>query len=170
MPAANRYGTAIINVTVRDADNEPASQTFLVNVSPVGDTPQVTTMFTSEDTLSDTITIDRHTLDGTEVSHVRVSGIVGGTLFLSDGSTPIADGQFLTYTPSTRRCQISAESGQHSPGAFDVESSQDGLVVAAQSAKPVRPLTSVRSTTRPPTSTYPLPTCPRIRLGQRLAS
>src|SRR5207249_8376621 len=42
---------------------------------------------TLEDTQSGLITVDRNAADGSEVTHFKITGITGGSLFLADGIT-----------------------------------------------------------------------------------
>ena len=41
--------------------------------------------------------ITRNAADGAEVTHFKITGITNGTLFLNDGTTPIANGSFITF-------------------------------------------------------------------------
>src|SRR5207244_924649 len=65
---------------------------------PVADTASVTGTTTDEDTLSSTgLVLDRNAADGAEVTHFKVTNIAHGTLFLSDGTTAVTAGSFVTY-------------------------------------------------------------------------
>ncbi|WP_449228167.1 DUF4347 domain-containing protein [Azospirillum argentinense] len=97
-PAADRFGSAVITLTVTDEAGNTATETFTVTVNPVAETPVVTgATGTAEDTLSAAITIARGGADGAEISHFRISGITGGTLYRNaDRTGAIADGDILT--------------------------------------------------------------------------
>ena len=67
-------------------------------VDTIADTPSVTDAVTLANTQSTSgLVIDRNAVDGAEVTHFRISGITGGTLFQNDGSTQINDGDFITF-------------------------------------------------------------------------
>jgi len=103
-PAPNFHGTASFTYTVTDdgttngaADPKRASATVTFTVNPVADEPQITPTTTREDTQSTSgLVITRSAVDGTEVTHFQITGITLGTLYLNDGVTPVADGQFIT--------------------------------------------------------------------------
>src|SRR5207249_2645889 len=53
IPAANRFGTAAITITVADPDGASASSSFVLTVNPVNDPPTISSIvnqFTNEDT------------------------------------------------------------------------------------------------------------------------
>jgi hypothetical protein len=95
----------------------------------------VASLATLEDTLSGAIVIDRHAADGAEVTYFKISGITGGLLFLNDGTTPVNSGDFLTVAVAQAGLRFIPSANSNVAGHFDVESSEDGLTVAAQSGK-----------------------------------
>jgi len=107
--------------------------TSTITVTPVGDTPVAPSVGTVEDTQSGAIVLERHANDGTEVTHFRISNISGGTLYHSDGATVINDGDYITYVEGNAGLKFTPSTNATAPGTFDVESSQDGTTVAAQS-------------------------------------
>ncbi|MFO0870719.1 MAG: M36 family metallopeptidase [Pirellulales bacterium] len=114
---------------------DASSTACTVTITPVGDTPQVANVTTLEDTLSAAIVLSRHASDGSEVTHFRVSNITGGTLFKNDGTTPIASGDFLSYAEGQAGVKFLPAANSNVAGHFDVESSQNGTTVAAQSGR-----------------------------------
>ncbi len=110
-----------------------SAQGATVTITPVGDTPTVADITTDEDTLSDPIVIGRHIADGAEVTHFKVTNITGGTLFQNGGATAVGDGQFITFAEGQAGLQFMPDPDSNTPGSFDVESSEDGSTVAAQS-------------------------------------
>jgi subtilisin-like proprotein convertase family protein len=115
------------------ADGSLASGT--VSVTPVGDTPQVASLSTLQNTLSGPIVISRHAADGAEVTHFRISGITSGTLFKNDGTTQIFNGGFITFAEGQAGVKFRPTTNSTTTGTFDGESSQNGSSVAAQSGK-----------------------------------
>ncbi|MEQ8789709.1 MAG: Ig-like domain-containing protein, partial [Pirellulaceae bacterium] len=110
-----------------------ASETASIAVTPVGDTPRVADITTLEDTPSGPIVIDRHAADGAEVTHFRISSITGGVLFQNNGSTPINNGDFITFAEAQAGVVFRPAADSNTPGSFNVESSEDGVSVADQS-------------------------------------
>jgi len=82
---------------VPDPKSAAVPTTVTIPVQPVADAPQITPTVTAEDTQSTSgLVITRNAVGGAEVTHFEITGITGGTLYLNDGITPIADGQFIT--------------------------------------------------------------------------
>lgn len=104
-----------------------------VKINPIPDTPTVESVETFEDTPSDPIVIDRNALDGDEVSHFRISDISGGRLYLSDGTTPVGHGQFVSYEQGQAGLVFVPYHNRTESGGFDVEASQTGYTVSEQS-------------------------------------
>jgi hypothetical protein len=104
-----------------------------VDITPVGDTPQAASVLTVEDTQSGAIVLDRNANDGTEVTHFRVSNILNGTLYQNDGVTVINSGDFTLVEQGQAGLKFIPSPNSTIQGHFDVESSEDGLTVAAQS-------------------------------------
>ncbi|MGV6818578.1 MAG: DUF4347 domain-containing protein [Thiotrichales bacterium] len=133
-PVANQAGSATITVAVSDG-TLTTNETFVVTVNPVGDTPAVASISTDEDTQSGPIVIDRSASDGTEVTHFKISGISNGTLYLNDGVTLVNDGDFITVAQGQAGLKFTPALNSTAAGSFDVEASEDGATVAAQSGK-----------------------------------
>jgi VCBS repeat-containing protein len=75
--------------------SDPA--TVFITVNPVADTPLATGTTTDEDTQSlDGLVLERNPVDGAEVSHFKITDIVGGTLYHQNGVTSIPEGSFIT--------------------------------------------------------------------------
>ncbi len=109
--------------------------TSTIAVTPVGDTPQVSNVSTAANTLSGGIVISRNSADGAEVSHFKISGIAGGTLYKSNGTTPILNGSFISFAEGQAGVRFLPTANSNKAGTFDVESSQDASAVAPQSGK-----------------------------------
>jgi hypothetical protein len=107
--------------------------TATITVMPVGDTPQAASVITFEDTQSGAIILDRHVNDGAEVTHFRISHIVGGTLYYSEGFSVVNEGDFITFAQGHSGLRFTPSMDSTAVGSFDVESSEDGLTVASQS-------------------------------------
>ena len=125
-PVANASGSAVITVTVTDEGGGAASvsQTFTVTVTPVADTPSVTSTVTAFNTQSTTgLVIARNAADGAEVTHVRITGISGGALFQANGTTPIANGAFITIAQGSAGLRFTPAPGSSATGHFVLQAS-----------------------------------------------
>ena len=53
---------------------------------------------TNEDTQTTSgLVISRNVADGAEVTHFKITGITNGTLFQTNGTTPIVNNDFITF-------------------------------------------------------------------------
>ena len=139
LPSANSNASGRFTVELSQNGSTVAIGTSpaisTVTVMPVGDTPQVASISTLEDTLSSGILINRHAADGSEVTHFKITGITGGTLFKNDGVSGIANGTFITFAEGQVGVKFLPSLNSNTAGSFDVESSENGTTVAAQSNK-----------------------------------
>jgi hypothetical protein len=137
-PAANFHGTASFDYTVRDngttngvGDFRTDTGTVTFTVTPIADTPSVTTATTAEDVQTTSgLVIGRNAADGGEVTHFQVTGITGGTLYLNDGTTPVADGSFITFAQGSAGLKFTPAPNLNSPAGdafgFSVRAATDG--------------------------------------------
>ncbi|AWB06612.1 hypothetical protein A6A40_16175 (plasmid) [Azospirillum humicireducens] len=129
-PAADRFGSAHITLTMTDEAGNTATETFTVTVTPVAETPVVSgATGTSEDTLSAVIAIARASADGAEISHFRISGITGGTLYRNpDRSGAITDGDLITAAEATAVYFLPSQNANTADGSlfgFQVQGARD---------------------------------------------
>ncbi len=120
------------NTGLGGGGNHPLG-TANIDITPVGDTPQVSNITTDEDTQSGPMVLDRHSGDGSEITHFRISNIANGSLFQNDGVTPINDNNYILVAEGQAGLRFTPDPDSTAPGSFDVESSEDGSNVAAQS-------------------------------------
>jgi large repetitive protein len=121
-------GTATITVTVTATNGQTAQDTFVLTVTPVADTPSVTSSSTNEDTQTTTgLVISRNAADGAEVTHFKITNIQHGTLFQNNGTTQINAADFITFTQGNAglRFTPAADFNNNFAGAcsFDVQAS-----------------------------------------------
>lgn len=146
-PAANLSGSAVITVTVSTA-TDSMSDTFVLTVNSVADTPSVTVATTSEDTqTSSGLVITRNAADNGEVTHFRISAITNGTLFKNDGTTQINNGDFITAAEGNAGLRFTPAANLFSPGtsfSFNIEAalsaSGAGLSAATSATITVSPV------------------------------
>ena len=149
-PAVNFNGIDSFTYTISDGNGGTASGMAIIVVTPVGDTPQVTNVSTSAEVQSGLIYINRHASDGAEVSHFKISGITNGTLYLADGLTQIDNGDYITAEQGLAGLKFTPAAGSTADGSFNVESSEDGVSVSAQSGMATSTITVM--TPAPPPS------------------
>ena len=123
-PGANQSGLAVITVTVSTA-TESMSDTFVLTVNTIADTPSVTSATTGEDTqTSSGLVISRNAADNGEVTHFRITGINNGILFKNNGTTQISNGDFITFAEGNAGLRFTPAANLFSPGttfSFSVE-------------------------------------------------
>ena len=125
-PTANAFGTADITVTVT-AGADTMSDTLLLTVTAVADTPAVTSASTSEDTLTPSgLVLSRNAVDGAEVTHFKITGISGGTLLLADAVTPVANGTFVTAAQGAAGFRFMPAANSFATGQFSAQASIAG--------------------------------------------
>lgn len=129
-PAPNYHGPASFTYTVEDngttngiADPKTVTGTVSFNVVGSADTPTIASVTTNEDTQSGVIVISRNAADGAEVTHFKVTGITGGTLYLSDGVTAVTNGAFITYAQAQAGLKFTPSANSTAAGAFQVQAS-----------------------------------------------
>ena len=103
-PAANLFSptTATFGFTVQSAIDDigtglSSPSTAVVTVNSVADFPSVTSATTTVNNQSTSgLVITRNVVDGSEVSHFKITNITNGTLFKSNGTTQIPNDTFIT--------------------------------------------------------------------------
>ncbi len=97
---------------------------FELQNNPGADTPTVTTAVTNEDTKTTSgLVIARSLLDGAEVTHFKITGITGGTLYQNNGTTPIANGEFITFAQGNAGLKFLPSPNSTADGSFNVQAS-----------------------------------------------
>ncbi|MEQ1860992.1 MAG: Ig-like domain-containing protein, partial [Chthoniobacteraceae bacterium] len=118
-PAPNQFGTTTITLTATDTIAGTAlsmSDTFLLTVNPLADPPTVSSATTPEDTQSSSgLVIGRNAADGAEVTHFRITGITGGTLFKNNGTTVINNNDFITFTEGNAGLKFTPSANLNTP-------------------------------------------------------
>jgi cytochrome oxidase Cu insertion factor (SCO1/SenC/PrrC family) len=127
-PAADFFGNGSFNVqastTNTNAGLGGSLATATITVDPVADTPSVTNATTNEDTQSAAgLVVSHNAADGAEVGFVKITGITHGTLFQNDGTTPINDGDFITYAQANAGLKFTPAADFFGNGTFNVQAS-----------------------------------------------
>jgi hypothetical protein len=160
-PAVDTFGTAHVTVTVTDSGGATGTATFLLTVRPVAHPPSVTSATTLEDTQTTSgLVVGRNALDGPEVTHFKITAITNGTLYQHDGTTPIADGAFITVAQGTAGLRFTPAANLFSPGtafSFVVQGATDasgsGLSTGTTATITVTQVNDAPSFTLPSTTT-----------------
>ena len=122
-PATNQFGTSTITVTVNTV-TESMSDTFVLTVAAVADTPSVTNATTSEDIqTSGGLVVSRNAADGAEVTHFKLTGITNGTLFKNNGFTQINNGDFILVSEGNAGLRFTPAANLFGTGSFTVQAS-----------------------------------------------
>jgi predicted outer membrane repeat protein len=122
-PAADKSGVVTLTVTVNTPDEILQALVRLI-VVPTADTPSVTSATTAEDTQTTTgLVLSINAADSFEVSHFKITGMTGGTLFQNDGVTPISDGQFITVGEGHASLKFTPAANFHGTASFHVQAS-----------------------------------------------
>lgn len=139
-----------VSVTISGDTTFESDETFFVNLSgatnvtisdgqgqgtitnddpppPVAHTPTISAATTNEDTLSASgLVVTRNAIDGAEVTHFKITGIIGGRLFLNDGTTQLGNGDFVTFAEGAKGLRFAPTSNLNSLGTsfgFSVQAS-----------------------------------------------
>ncbi len=123
-PAPDKFGTAVITVTVNNgaSQNNLVSRDLLVTVEPVADTPTVTDATTTRDQQTKSgLVISRNPVDGEEVTHFKISAIKNGTLYHNDGVSPILNNSFITFAQGNAGLKFTPVLGGSGNGSFKIQ-------------------------------------------------
>lgn len=134
-PVANKFGAVTITVTVTSG-GQTMTDTFVLTVNAVPDQPSVTAGSTTEDNITPAgqLVISRNAVDGSEVSHFQISGITGGTLFQNNGTTPIANGEFITFAQGNAGLRFLPAPNSVVNGSFTVQGSVGNVTASGPTA------------------------------------
>lgn len=143
-PAANKFGTTTITVTVT-VGGQSMSDDFVLTVNPVPDQPSVTGGSTAEDTITPAgqLVISRNAADGSEVSHFQITGITGGTLYQADGTTQITNGQFITFAQGNAGLRFLPAPNSIANGSFTVQGAIGNVIASGPTATATITVSSV---------------------------
>ena len=127
-PAANFNGSGTFNVQASTSNLVGglggAVTSAIITVNPIADTPSITNATTNEDTQSTSgLVISRNAADGAEVTHFQITGISNGSLFQNDGTTAIADGDFITFAQGNAGLKFTPAANFSGNGTFTVQAS-----------------------------------------------
>ncbi|MBK7003044.1 MAG: DUF4347 domain-containing protein [Rhodoferax sp.] len=125
-PTANGFGTAYATLTLASTDNGTGTlsdtDTVTLNITGVADTPTVTNISTTPATqTSSGLVLSRNAADSTEVTHFKITGISNGNLFQNDGTTAIANDDFISFAEGNAGLKFTPTGG--GDGSFTAQAS-----------------------------------------------
>ena len=126
-PALNANGGDSDSFSISDgAGGTLSGQTFNFTITPVADTPSVTnaTTATGIQTTSGLV-VSRNAVDGTEVTHFKITNIANGILYQNDGVTQITANSFITFAQANADLKLTPS--VISNGNFDVQASTGNI-------------------------------------------
>ncbi len=130
VPAPDAYGVFALDVTQNDLGNTgiggslSATKTVNVHVQPISYQPSITNTAAAENQqTSSGLVITPNPLDGSATGYYQITGIVGGSLYLNDGTTAITNGQFITFSQGSAGLKFSPAPNSLSAGGFTIEAS-----------------------------------------------
>jgi hypothetical protein len=159
-PLADKFGTSTITVTVNGNNSQSMTDTFVLTVNAVADTPSVTNATTNEDTQTTSgLVVTKNAVDGAEVTHFKITGITNGTLFKTNGSTQINNGDFITVAEGNAGLKFTPAANLFSPSttfSFQVQGATSaggtGLSSATTATITVNPVADTPSVTNATTT------------------
>lgn len=154
-PASNQFGSSTITVTVNTV-TESMSDTFVLTIAAVADTPSVTNATVNEDSQNlSGLVITRNAADGAEVTHFKITGITNGTLFKNDNLTQINNGDFILAAEGGAGLKFRPTPDSFAPGSFNAQASVGntdaglggGIATASITVTPVADIPGVTNAT-----------------------
>lgn len=132
-PASDHWGPASFTYTVEDngttngsPDPRTSTATVRFDVTPTADTPVVFTTIALEDQVTpNAVIITPSPSDGLEVTHFKITGITGGTLYMNNGGTPapVHDGMFISTAQGINGLTFVPNPDFHGNATFQVQAS-----------------------------------------------
>jgi hypothetical protein len=129
-PAANFNGAVTLTIVTNDQGNtgpggaREDTDTVTINVTPVADTPTITPATTPEDTQTTSgLVVTPNAADLASVTHVKITNITNGTLFLSDGTTPVVNNQFVPIAAAQAGFRFRPNDNFVGTGSFQIQAS-----------------------------------------------
>jgi hypothetical protein len=139
-PNPNVFGSYTIRAqaatspTVEGIGGEEA--TAAIVITPVADVPRITGTFVQEGGMSSTgLVVLPNSADGSEVTHFRIASVVGGTLFLADGMSSLAVGQFITVAQGAAGLKFAAPMASMGNGMVEVQAATAASLTATTNAR-----------------------------------
>ncbi|HKO45252.1 MAG TPA: choice-of-anchor Q domain-containing protein [Pyrinomonadaceae bacterium] len=96
-PEPNQFGSTTVTLTLTSTSGRSVTDSFVLTVNAMGDAPSVTPASTNEDTQTTSgLVITPNALDSSEITQFRITNILNGTLFHSNGFSTISANSSIT--------------------------------------------------------------------------
>ncbi len=155
VPPENTSGSGSFTVyaaTSDTGDGASGETNVTIPIQTVADPPSITaaTWTINEDTSLTGIAIVRNAADGSEVMHVKITDLTGGTL-TTEGGVTITTNEFIIYTDQLANLTFVPEANSSAKGSFTVYAATsdqgDGLSAAANATITINPVADTPSVT-----------------------
>jgi hypothetical protein len=121
-PAANLFGMSTITVTVNGDNGQSMTDTFVLTVNPVADTPSVTNASTVVNTQTTSgLVITKSAVDGAEVTNFKITNITNGTLFKNTARPKSITATSLPRPKESAGLKFTPSLNSTASGSFDVQ-------------------------------------------------
>lgn len=118
----NAFGSAQLTIRATDTGGSYAEGSFVLTISPVADSPSVTSAVTTYGEVSLTgLIIANNPSDGAEVTHYKIFSISNGQLFQNDGITIINSGDFISSAQGSPGLKFRPSAA--GTGSFEIQAS-----------------------------------------------
>ena len=118
-----KFLRATIRYTDGNGTLESVSSAVTAEIT-VPDTPSVTNASTDINTQTTSgLVISRDAANRPEVTHFKITNITGGSLFENNGTTPIIDGDFITFVKGNAGLRFTPTTDSTETGHFTIQAS-----------------------------------------------
>ncbi len=133
-PASDYHGSDSFSWNATDnsvaALSAVSSAAVNISIAPVADEVSITSATTAEDTPSSSgLVVSRHASDGAEITHFKITNISNGQLFQRNGTTPIANGDMITFAQGSAGLVFTPDENKNTAAgdifSFDVAGATD---------------------------------------------
>jgi hypothetical protein len=152
-PAPNSFVTGHFDAqgaTAVDGSGAGLATTANITVNAVADTPAISPATGANEDAQSTggLVVTRNVNDGNEVTHFKITGITGGTLFQNNGTTQINNNDFIDFATANAGLKFTPTADAYSPAntfGFNIQASTSnvdaglggGVVAASITVNPI---------------------------------
>lgn len=124
--ASENFGFSTVTLRALDSRGDFTETTFDFDVSPVADEPAITAASTTYRSFNASgLVVSKNAADGAEVTHFKVTNIIGGKLYLNDEVTAVNEGDFVTFAEGALGLKFFSTAA--GAGSFDIQASTSNM-------------------------------------------